>query len=226
MTYAEIDNEVTLITGPVSLDVIALIRKIENEYIEETKCTEKVTEYSVITASLAATYSLTTILTSSYPFVKEHRIEWDGLPLYPMHKKTNLGFYDSDDEAYTGYPANYMIENDTLRIIPEPMSAGTLRIWFSYRNSATDGASPIIPVNEHKNLTDGVIGKILKTPDYRDYNLATYHDGVYAVNSEKSRLEHIRRRSTQSRITDTCGMPGDLDLNLRHEGADGWSPIS
>jgi len=225
MTYADIENEVTLITGPVSVDVTELIRKVENDYIEQTNCTEKVTEYAVITASLSATFSLTTILTSSYPFVKEHRVEWDGCPLEDIHKRSNFQLYDSDDDAVTGTPAVYMIEGDTLRLIPEPSSAGTIRMWFTYRNAATDGTSPIIPTVDQKNLPDGVLGKVLKVPEYRDLNLAMYYDGLFAVNAESSRLKYVGRRSKQTRVSDVTGSPGNNDLmSLNSEGADGWAP--
>lgn len=219
MTYQELKDEVTFITGDYVVDTIALLRKAENDFIEQTKCTEYVEDVTILLADIADVYDLDSELT--YPFVELHRIEWEGIPLYPLTRKATVQIYDDDDAPETGTPEAYMIEGHNLRLIPEPTTGGTIRIWYSYRNSVTDGSSPIIPVNDHKTLPDYVIAKVFESTGQE--NRALYYSSRYEKRVNEARLKYSKQRHKQRYITDTTGRPGPI-LILNHEGEDGWAP--
>jgi len=219
MTFAELKDEVIFVTNDFNIDTLTLLRRAENDFIERTKCTEYMEDITSAVQGLKARYSLDTILT--YPFVALHRIEWEGIPLYPLHRNSDVQLYDDEDAAETGTPGAYMIEGNYLRLIPEPSSAGTIRIWYSYRNSSPSGTSPIIPVNEHKILPDYVIAKILESKG--DENRALYYSNRYEIRTEYARRKYSLRRHKQRCVSDTTGRPQNA-LMLNNEGEDGWAP--
>jgi len=187
----------------VGHDVIALLRDGENDFIENTFCTEDYQEIDTADEGLGPLFDLPA------NFLNEIRIEWDGTKLDRINKKLSVAIYNTNNTVRTGYREGYMIEGDDangtykLRIVPKQTSTKVIGIWYTYRQTATDAESPIIPAVEHKKLVNYAIAEILESEDKFDKAMF-YHD-KYEADCIKTYRKYKMRRYKQKRIIDVVG---------------------
>jgi hypothetical protein len=186
----------------VILNIDTLLRDAENDYCRRTWCKEKIDSLSTLAQNagvLAPTYALPS------DFVREFRIEWNGIPLDKAHIREQSQIYDSALNNITGTPTRYWIENGYIRLIPMPSSHGYLTRWYAIYNTDTDSLSPIIPDLEQKYLCDYVIADYFEGEDFNKQN---FYWSRYRMNCHNSYVFYRARRAKQKRIADATYQNG------------------
>ena len=198
MTFAEIEMLVRRRIGQgASFDVIGMLREAENDFCRRTYCKETID--SVLTSTLnSGTLSPTYDLPSG--FLREFRLEWDGVKLEKAHIKGGSIVYESDGTTVTGTPTAYWIENSLIRLVPEPSAHGYLARWYASENIVTDGASPVIPSIEHRKLVNYVVAEWHEIN--ADFNLADRYRAQYLQDCSDAFFFYRSRRGKQKRIVD------------------------
>lgn len=209
MTYQDIIDEDVLsivsVTGfETPLDLAALARKAENEYIKQTGCLETVTEIDTTAVNGGV---LTNLYDLPASFVEEFRVEWDGRIIEPVHVNIDIRLTDTDNITITGYPAAYWIENGKLRLNCVPTEHSVIKIWHSFLNSATDGTSPVIPAADHIYLADWILSRLyrMESSPFKDINIAENYMAKFLARCEQRNEFYNSRRFKQERVEDTAG---------------------
>jgi len=271
-TFAELDDEVALIGDPDNKNpnvVLQYLRRIENDFIERTQCTEQIVtidtegDYTFNIAAVSMvndTFSIAgnhsdiftedrsltvanstgndgtyTISSSIYTapntvisvsdavqdatadgtltldpqstyalpndFVKELRIEWNGVRIYPIATASPASIHRKDGiSEYTGTPQNYWIEEGEIRLLLKPSSHGIIKIWYVYSNTDNSSTSPIIPSAEQRKLINGAIAKMLEFN--KEENRASYYRKLYEDDIEETYWKYKNRHSKQTHVMD------------------------
>ena len=218
MTFLELANRIKVKVDS-NINRIELFRDAENDFIEKTLCTETFVKIDT-SISLLSLEDGTTLLTTGdgdfiqitqdgllvnlheFPlgFVKEHRVEWDGVKLDPINQGTNIQLFDSSNEPITGPPVRYWIENEQLRIIPKPSQHGIIGLWFTNTNIDSESESPIIPAIEHLKLVNYVNATILEMDE--NERRAAYYWGKYNADAAVAREKYEKQRFKYGQIVD------------------------
>ena len=220
-TYADLAEDVRMIIGPrTTLDVVRLLRRAENEFIEAVPCTELFTEIDTRSRNGG---TLTHLYLLPTDFFQENKIQYAGVDLVPYHRKTSGIIYDNSNVLVIGWPANYQFAKLTqssletyLWLIPKPSFHAKIGLWYQYKNNSTTGLSPIIPVDDHPALVNWVLWKVFEIPQYRDLKLALYYHEQWQGMVNAAKLKYIEEKFKQERIED---VQGDLDTQAFFGGA-------
>jgi hypothetical protein len=208
-TYDELKSDVLLLVENVenTLDIKALLRDAENEFIRETDCIFQIQEIDTEDVNggvLTNIYDLDTL------FLNELRVEFDGRKLDPYSMGTITALTDTDNENITGYPQYYWIEGTQIRFDREPIEHGIIKIWYSYRDTSMILPSPIIPTPEHKFLPDFAIAKIFEA-NGDDKRADRFYAKFYAK-CQETKAKYASQRFKQERVEDVLGPIGDTYL--------------
>jgi hypothetical protein len=204
-TFAELEHLVTIITERFDLDNISILRKAENDFIEKTNCTEEFYNVNTNTLNLADEEDLDSgVLSDLYSlpsgFVREYRVEWDGIQLHKHHKGAISRIYNATNEIRTGTPDSYVIEDEQLRLLPKPTSHSYLNIWYCKYNTDGSSASPIIATREHEKIVNYVIAKVFEI--LNEENRAQYYWEKYKKDLIATYNKYKNQRFAQDRIYD------------------------
>lgn len=198
MTFEAIEAIVRRRIGQgANFDVIGMLREAENDFCRRTYCKETID--SVLTSTLnSGTLSPTYSLPSG--FLREFRLEWDGVKLEKAHIKGGSFIYDSDGSVVTGTPSAYWLENNLIRLVPQPSSHGYLNRWYAAENIVTDGDSPVIPSIEHRKLVNYVVAEWHEINS--DFKLADRYRAQYLQDCSDAYFFYRSRRGKQKRIVE------------------------
>ena len=134
-------------------------------------------------------------------FVKEFRVEWNGVKLEPLPQNVSVGIHQSDGiTEQSDTPSEYWIIDDDIRLLLKPSSHGILKIWHCYRNTDESASSPIIPSEEHLNFIDYIIASLLEYQEQE--NRAVYYWNQYKSKVNTARIKYRNRRFKQNRVVD------------------------
>jgi len=94
--------------------------------------------------------------------------------------------------VYPGWPYNFWIEDEQIRLIPKPTQHGTLRFWYTKYNATRTATSPIIPALEQNKLINQV-STILSEMN-GDLKSAAYYRSLYEADVTRARLKYKNQR--------------------------------
>jgi hypothetical protein len=212
MTFTDLEFMVRRVIGQsIQIDVIALLREAENDFIESTHCYETIDSVDTDTlgnpvGTLSATYDLPA------GFVEELRFEWDGRLLAKAHRKSPIWLMDTSGAEFTGRPMSYWVENGKIRFLPKPSSHGQWGRWYISRNMVTNGTSPVIPTLEHKVLANYAIKIFFEIRG--EFEKAEYYENKYLVDCSNAYERYKRQRGDQKRLIDVVGGMGGAAVNF------------
>jgi len=197
MTYDELVHLVTIITDDFNIDNIALLRNAENDFIIKTLCTQQL---STVDTTLVNGGVLTALYAVPTGFVREWRLEWNGVKLSQHPQFSEEIIYNSENELYTGTPVQYWIEATKIRLIPMPSEHGKINIWNTYYNTSKFDTYPIIPLTEQRLIVNHVIATVFEK--HGEFEKANYYWNKYDADCKKIYHKYLNRRNTQTRIID------------------------
>lgn len=199
MTYTQIEELVKLVTGNIALNLRTLLLNVENEFIEETFCTQA--EETLVTSDLNGG-----VLSERYDlpadFLIDYVVHWDGYPIINDSIQNQDSIFDTSGEIIDGCVYRYLIEDDQIRLMPKPSQHGRIHIWYCKKNTATTGTSPIIPATEHRKLANGVIRDVYKVEEFENIQKAEYYDAKFKEDLDKAYSQYYRQRNSQTHIYD------------------------
>jgi hypothetical protein len=204
VTFVELEAIVRRRIGqsPV-IDVDALLREAENEFCERTLCLEVIDTYSTLAWSSGA-------FSPTYPvpsgFIREFRVEWNGIKLEKGHIKDQSWIYNSDATATTGIPSRYWIENGYFRLLPANSAHGWMTRWYATTNTDTDSLSPVIPSLEHKKLVNRVLAEWFDMQG--EPNVSDRYMARFLQDCSDTYYKYKFRRGKQRRISDAAYSDG------------------
>lgn len=198
MTYVSIGEIIKAIIGEdIQFNITSYLRFAENDFIERTLCLYKydsVNTEDLNEGALAATYTIPA------GFIRFLKFEWEGNLILPAHLLSGIKIYQSDGDLLEGTPQAYQLEGETFRLIPMPSAHGYMTRWYVYKNTATDGTSPIIPSLEHEKLANYVVYKFYQMKDSFDVEKAEYFRALYKEDCANVYQRYKKRIAKQLRL--------------------------
>lgn len=201
-TFEELRQRVQLVSQRFNnfsgvIDVIALLREAENEYLKKTGAVSKIHTEDTSADSF-------TTPTVPADFYKEHKVYWDGRLIPPTGLNADINYlrYNTNN-AETGYPECYRIDGTDIKLFPEPTSGGYLTMPYTAINVVEDGLSPIVPVDERLKLVNYVVAVIAELNNEMD--LKAYYENEFAKGVAESKSRHDLAKSQQSIVRDATG---------------------
>jgi len=179
--------------------------------ITATTITDEITALTtdrlIITGTGAATAAITDLTirrtlkpTYALPsgFIKDLRVEWDGVVIRKTGILNEQLIYQTDGTLFESTPTSYFIDSDRLRLIPSPNQDGYLGLWYVASNIDESGTSPVIPSNEHAKLANYVIARFLETKGRFDE--AQYYEQKYIQDCSSVYQKYKNQRGVQRRL--------------------------
>jgi hypothetical protein len=179
------------------INLIKLAREAENRFIELSECHDTFTQLDTSALNGGVLTNLYDLPTG---FVRDLQVKWKGIPLKPIHQKTEVRIYNSSNELIDGLPRHYWIQSEQIQLIPKPSSHDYISIWYILYNTSTAGASPIIPALEHNKLRNYVIGMVKEADG--DLPGASYYIDRFESDASLAKERYEDRRNKQKRILD------------------------
>jgi len=232
MTWQDLSELVEMATFSIPfqqqhpVDLTALLKLAENEFIRLSDCTFK---YTIIDTSIVNEGVLQEAYTLPSDFLREFRIEINGHYLETEHIQSRYAIHDSSAQVRTSStPGLYRIEGMTIRLIPALSAHTKIIIWHSFLD-VTPVTSPIILAEEQMFLQDWVISKLYETDG--NIKMAQYYYDKFKENAAQTATKHNLRRNKQTRIADATNADSDnvkrnMSFLTNREGVDGWAPTS
>ncbi|MCP4493202.1 MAG: hypothetical protein GY820_38760 [Gammaproteobacteria bacterium] len=196
MTFVNLAKKIR-VKFDAAVDRVAVLRDAENDFIERTLCTETFTE---LDTSALNSGVLTNLYDCPSGFLKEHRVEWDGILLKPYPQSGDIAIYNRSNELLTGTPCYYWIENEDIHLVPKPSSHSKIGLWYSGYNTDSASASPTIPTIEQNKLINYAVAQLLEMDGQEDR--AVYYQGKYNADVTDTARKYDKQRFKQGRIID------------------------